>query len=181
MIIDGGSVGIGLESTIIDVTEPVPVILRPGHITREAAAAVVGEIRMDPGLSGENADVRPKAPGMKYRHYAPKAAMTIYEGSREAVIRAICEAAKQYPPEKVGILAAEETAGEYPHGQVVIAGSRTRHTIGQGLYGALRKFDHLGVEVIFSEGFSEEKDSEAIMNRLLKAAGHNLQYLSGNE
>jgi L-threonylcarbamoyladenylate synthase len=180
MIIDGGAVGIGIESTIIDVTESVPVILRPGHITKEAVSAVIGEVMMDPGLAG-NEDAHPKAPGMKYRHYAPKASMTIYEGSTEAVTAAIREAVKQYPPGKAGILAAEETAGEYPEGQVIVAGSRVRHTVGQGLYAALREFDHLGVEVIFSESFSEEEESEAIMNRLLKAAGHNLQHLSENE
>jgi L-threonylcarbamoyladenylate synthase len=161
------------------VTEEIPVILRPGHITKRKLEEVIGEVRMDPGLSETNADSRPKAPGMKYRHYAPKAKMTVYEGSQKAVTDAIRKAAMQYPEERVGILAAEETACEYPHGRVVAAGSRKKNTVGQGLYGALREFDHLGVEVILSESFSDEESSEAIMNRLLKAAGHNILYLSG--
>lgn len=178
MIVDGGSVGIGVESTIIDVTEEIPVILRPGYITKEMVAKVVGKVKMDPGLSGANPDIRPKAPGMKYRHYAPDAAMTIYEGKQELVVQTINQKASEYPAAKVGILATEETKDCYPHGQVVSAGSRKEKTITEGLYGALRTFDHLGVEVIFSESFSEEERSEAIMNRLLKAAGQHIEYLS---
>lgn len=178
MIIDGGSVGIGLESTIIDVTEEIPVILRPGHITKERAGEVAGIVKMDPGLSGEDECVHPKAPGMKYRHYAPQAVMTVFEGTAQEMTEAICEAALRYEPGQVGILAAEETASCYSYGQVVTVGSRKGHTVGQGLYNALRTFDHLGVDVILSESFSGEKDSEAVMNRLLKAAGQNIVYLS---
>jgi len=178
MIVDGGSVGIGVESTIIDLTEDIPVILRPGYITKEMAEKVVGEVKMDPGLSGKDPKVRPKAPGMKYRHYAPDATMTIYEGNLELVVQTINQKAAKYPEDKVGILATEETKKRYPHGQVVSAGSREAKTITEGLYGALRTFDHLGVEVIFSESFSGEERSEAIMNRLLKAAGQHIEYLS---
>lgn len=178
MIIDGGAVGIGLESTIIDVTEEVPVILRPGHITKKQIESVTGQAKMDPGLAGNNPEFRPKAPGMKYRHYAPQADMTIYEGTDDEVVAAICREAEKYPAEKVGILAAEETADRYTHGQVVIAGSRKEHTIGHGLYGALRAFDHMGVETILSESFSGEEESEAVMNRLMKAAGQHIVRLS---
>lgn len=180
-IVDGGSVGIGLESTIIDVTEDIPVILRPGYITKEMAEEVVGEVRLDPGLSGRDASVRPKAPGMKYRHYAPKAKMTVYDGDMELVIAKINEMAASYESEKVGILATEESRESYSCGQVVTAGSRKKHTIGEGLYGALRQFDRLGVEVIFSESFSTEDKSEAIMNRLLKAAGQNIVYVGSKK
>lgn len=179
MIIDGGPVGIGIESTIVDVTGENPVILRPGDITKERLERIVGGVWMDPGLSAENPAVRPKAPGMKYRHYAPRGTMTIFEGDLTAAAAVIQEKAKQYPADKVGILATEETAACYSHGQVVIAGSREKHTVGQGLYDALRTFDHLGVEVILSESFSGEEKSEAIMNRLLKAAGNNIVYLPG--
>lgn len=179
MIIDGGGVGIGLESTIIDLTEEVPVILRPGYITREMVSGIVGEVALDSALKGKDLSVPPKAPGMKYRHYAPKAQMTVYEGKAAEVTEKINEMASRYPASKVGILATEETKEYYPHGQVVVAGSREEQTIGQGLYGALRKFDHLGVEVIFSECFSGEEQSEALMNRLLKAAGHHIEYLPG--
>lgn len=178
MIIDGGPVGIGVESTIIDVTEETPTILRPGHITKDMIAKVIGTVQMDAGLSGLDPSVKPKAPGMKYRHYAPKASMTVIQGEKEAVIRRIEELAAEYPEENVGILAADETLSCYTHGQVVSAGSRNEHTIEQGLYRALREFDHMGVLVIFSESFADDDRSEAIMNRLLKAAGQKIEYLS---
>ena len=80
MIIDGGPVGIGVESTIVDVSSAVPAVLRPGAITMEMLAEVLGEISVDPAILGPlSADVRPKAPGMKYKHYAPKADLTLVE------------------------------------------------------------------------------------------------------
>lgn len=80
MIIDGGPVGIGVESTIVDVTEEVPVVLRPGAITMEMLKGLLGEVKIDPAIVGPmRADLHPKAPGMKYRHYAPKADMTLVE------------------------------------------------------------------------------------------------------
>ena len=85
MILDGGPVGIGLESTIIDFTEAVPTILRPGYISPAMLESILGEVKIDPGLLKEDSHVRPKAPGMKYRHYAPKAQMVIIEGEPEAV------------------------------------------------------------------------------------------------
>ena len=89
-IIDGGPVGIGLESTIVDVTEEMPMVLRPGAITVEMLRETVGEVGIDPAILGPvSADVRPKAPGMKYRHYAPKADLTLVEGGTEAVVETI--------------------------------------------------------------------------------------------
>lgn len=179
MIIDGGAVSIGLESTIVDLTEDIPIILRPGHITKSMLEEVAGEVRMDPGLSGKETDSKPKAPGMKYRHYAPKAKMIVFDGKLEAVVDRINGLARQYDAQQVGILATEETADRYPHGQVVSVGSRSAETIERGLYSALRSFDHKGVEVILSESFSREDKGEAIMNRLMKAAGQHIEYLSG--
>ena len=181
MIIDGGTVGIGVESTIVDLTEELPVILRPGHITRDMLEKCIGDVRMDPGLTSQSDFVKPKAPGMKYRHYAPKAEMTVYEGQTELVIDKINSLAKEYKEEEVGILATEETISCYPYGQVISVGTRREaESIEQGLYGALRSFDHKGVKVIFSESFSQEEKGEAIMNRLLKAAGQRIVYLSMN-
>lgn len=174
MIVDGGTVGIGLESTILDMTEEIPVILRPGFITRQMIEAVAGPVEMDRGLIPKDSGVRPRAPGMKYRHYAPRAQMTVYEGNTGDVVREINRLARQFPEDRVGILATEETKDGYEYGQVVVVGSRREQTIGHELYNALRKFDHLGVERIFSESFSGEAGSEAIMNRLLKAAGHRI-------
>lgn len=177
MIIDGGEVGIGLESTIVDVTGEIPVILRPGHITCQMLRQVAGEVIMDPALMSAGNGEKPRAPGMKYRHYAPEAEMTVFRGGQEAVKARINDVVKKYidsgtyRAEEIGILATEESKVDYPVGQVIAAGSRKEDTVGRYMYGVLRAFDELHVKVILSESFYESDQSEAIMNRLLKAAG----------
>lgn len=177
LIIDGGQVGIGLESTIVDLTEGIPVILRPGAITRQMLSDVVGEVVMDQALMAAAPDVKPKAPGMKYRHYAPRAEMIVFRGSETEMADQINEQLRVYcrdgihRPEEVGILATEETAGRYPSGRVLTAGSREKGTVGRAIYGTLRTFDELQVKLILSESFYGLEQEEAIMNRLLKAAG----------
>lgn len=86
MILDGGAVTIGLESTIVDLTEEIPTILRPGFISLDMVQAVLGEAQIDRGLIANDSNIHPKAPGMKYRHYAPKADLKIVEGPMEQVI-----------------------------------------------------------------------------------------------
>ena len=82
MILDGGQVGIGVESTIVDVSGPVPTLLRPGAVTLEMLRETLGQVEVDPAILGPvKGDVKPKAPGMKYRHYAPKADMASGGGS----------------------------------------------------------------------------------------------------
>ena len=177
MILDGGSVGIGLESTIVDFTEEIPTILRPGAINREMLEAVLGEVRLDPGLNGDNEAIRPKAPGMRYRHYAPKAQLAIVEGHTEAVICKINALTEEKMAEgkKVGIISTDETFDRYPEGIVKSIGSRQEEeTIAQHLYGILRDFDEEDVDCIYSESFGTPKLGMAIMNRLLKAAGHQI-------
>lgn len=177
MILDGGSVGIGLESTIVDFTEAIPTILRPGAINREMLEAVLGEVRLDPGLEAENENIRPKAPGMRYRHYAPNAQLTIVEGDTETVVGKINALAKEKMAEgkKVGILSTDETFRRYEQGIVKSIGSRQEEeTIAQHLYGILRDFDEEDVDCIYSESFETPKLGMAIMNRLLKAAGHQI-------
>ncbi|MCD7867098.1 MAG: threonylcarbamoyl-AMP synthase [Clostridiales bacterium] len=177
MIIDGGEVGIGIESTIVDFTEPVPVILRPGYISLEMLGEILGEIRMDPGLLREDSPVRPKAPGMKYRHYAPRAELSIVEGPTEAVVAEIRKRARtaEQKGNCVGIIATDETCGRYDCGIVKNIGSREQEeTIAHHLYGVLREFDCSQVSEIYSEAFYTPKLGQAIMNRLLKAAGHKI-------
>ncbi|MCD7715030.1 MAG: threonylcarbamoyl-AMP synthase [Lachnospiraceae bacterium] len=175
MIIDGGPVSIGLESTIVDLTEDIPVILRPGFISQEMLSSVVGEVRMDRGLLADDPSIRPKAPGMKYRHYAPKAPLFIVEGERERVQEKINElsASESAAGRKAGVIAAEETSDGYSHAIVRTIGSRKQEiTIAQHLYAILREFDLLEVSVIYSESFETPQMGAAIMNRLMKAAGH---------
>ncbi len=86
MILDGGPVGIGIESTIVDLTEDIPMILRPGYITPKMLEKVIGEVKMDPGIIASDSLQKPKAPGMKYKHYAPKADLILVDGEEEKVV-----------------------------------------------------------------------------------------------
>ena len=177
MILDGGPVGIGLESTIVDFTEEVPVVLRPGYISLEMLQETLGEVRMDKGLIKPDSKVHPKAPGMKYRHYAPKADLAIVEGPTERVIAEIEKRAlaAQENGQTVGIIATDETKSRYSHGIIKSIGSREQEeTIAHHLYEVLREFDSCNVSAIYSEAFFTPRMGQAIMNRLLKAAGHKI-------
>ena len=176
LILDGGAVGIGIESTIVDLTDEIPTILRPGFITKEMLQKVVGEVQIDKGLDADS-KTPPKAPGMKYRHYAPKAELMIVEGSSEAVVAKINALVKENEEKGIctGIIGTEETISRYPTGIVKCMGTRSDElSISSHLYGILREFDESDAQVIYSESFEEGAMGSAIMNRLLKAAGHKI-------
>ena len=180
MILDGDGIEIGLESTIVDMTGEVPMILRPGYITLEMLEKVLGEVQMDRTILDINCKEPPKAPGMRYRHYAPKAQLTIIEGKEEATIRKINELTEEahLRGERVGIIGTEETRDFYQGDSVKSVGKRKdEEAIARALYTLLREFDDEDVDVIYSESFSEGTMGQAIMNRLLKAAGHNIIYV----
>ena len=175
MILDGGQAVIGLESTIVDMSVEPPVILRPGAVTKEMMEAVIGPLEVDKAIIAPDSGVKPKAPGMKYRHYAPRADLTVVEGSTEAVIAAINQLAEEAEAEgkRVGIIATDETKDRYPKGLVLSLGARKHEEeIAQHLFEVLRDFDETDVDCIYSEAFDEASIGPAIMNRLLKAAGH---------
>ena len=176
LILDGGSVGIGIESTIIDLTEETPMILRPGYITQEMLQEVLGEeVRMDPGIIASDSTRKPKAPGMKYKHYAPKADLVLVEGETDKVVARINELVreKQQLGQKVGVIATDETFLRYEADHVVSIGAREdEDAIARHLYKILREFDDWNVDAIYSESFATPRIGQAIMNRLLKAAGH---------
>ena len=175
MIVDGGSVGIGLESTIVDFTEKIPTILRPGYINEQMLRDILGEVRMDKGLIAEDSRIHPKAPGMKYRHYAPKGSLLIVEGQTDRVAAKIEEMAREKTAAgyTVGIIGTDESVGRYSSGIIKSIGTRSdEESIGRHLYSVLREFDDCGAAYIFSESFDTPKMGQAIMNRLLKAAGH---------
>lgn len=177
MIIDGGEVGIGLESTIIDMTVNPPQILRPGFITEAMLAEVLGDVDVDKTIFSNDSKLAPKAPGMKYRHYAPKGQLTIVTGESEKVVGYINEMSReaQKDGKKVGIIGSEEFLAQYQADSVKSAGSRDdEQAIAHNLYRILREFDDENVEVIYSESFDNGGMGQAIMNRLLKAAGHNV-------
>lgn len=178
MILDGGAVGIGLESTIVDLTEGRPVILRPGYVTEEMLEAVLErEVAVDKTLLREDSGQAPRAPGMKYRHYAPKGEMTVVFGRPRDVTRRIQELVreKMLAGEKVGVICTDETKDCYEADSVVSAGTGTDgEAIARHLYGILRRFDKDGITYIYSEAFSDRGIGQAVMNRLLKAAGHHI-------
>ena len=177
MIIDGGEVGIGLESTIIDMTVNPPQILRPGFITEAMLAEVLGDVDVDKTIFSNDSKLAPKAPGMKYRHYAPKGQLTIVVGESEKVVGYINEMSReaQKDGKKVGIIGSEEFLAQYQADSVKSAGSRDdEQAIAHNLYRILREFDDENMEVIYSESFDNGGMGQAIMNRLLKAAGHNV-------
>ena len=176
MILDGGPVGIGIESTIIDLTEEKPMILRPGYITPEMLSEVLQEeVVIDPGIIAADDTRKPKAPGMKYKHYAPKAEMIIVDGAQDAVIAKINEltAAKRAEGKKVAVIATDETKERYDAQVILNMGRRSdEDAIAQHLYKILRECDELEVGEIYLECFQTPRIGQAIMNRLLKAAGH---------
>lgn len=174
MILDGGEVGIGLESTIVDFTEEIPTILRPGYINQAMLEEVIGTVAIDKGLIASDSKVRPKAPGMKYRHYAPKAELLVVEGEAAAVQKTIRELTKEKIENgfRVGIIATDESEDVYPQGIVKSIGTREHEeSIALHLFSVLREFDECGVNYIYSEAFDTPQMGQAIMNRLLKAAG----------
>ena len=138
---------------------------------------IVGEIDVDPAVySKPDGNIVPKAPGMKYKHYSPSAKVILVSGSMENVISTINE--KISTDEKnglrVGVMATTQTKDRYIGGEVLVVGDRTKpETIGANLFKILRKFDFIGVDIVYSEVFDEDGEGAAIMNRLNKAAGFN--------
>ena len=192
VILDGGAVQVGVESTIVDLSGDHPVLLRPGAVTVPMLEKILGPVELDPVLTKPlGPDVHPKAPGMKYRHYAPKAEMILVEaencgGTEEGcssteedgtmrVVREInCLAEEALRMGKrPGILATDETAPLYRTGEVRSIGRRSDEaSVAHNLFAVLREFDSIGVDIIYSEAFPEDDLGLAIMNRMNKAAGH---------
>lgn len=177
-ILDAGPCDIGVESTVIDCTTPVPAILRPGGITLEMLQDVLGEVRWEQRTSAINDHQAPRAPGMKYTHYAPAAPMTLIEGApelRRHKILELVEAALS-DGKRVGAVVSTETAACLPAKTVVAdyGAQSNLKTIGAQLYTALRAFDNDRVDLIFAEGIDEKGLGRAIMNRMRKAAGYRI-------
>jgi len=177
LILDGGECDVGVESTVVSVVGEKPTLFRPGHITLEDLERALGEeVEVSKAILEklpEGAVVR--SPGMKYKHYAPKADMVIVDGTRKHVIAKINElvASHRDDGKKIAVIATEETKQFYDADVVLSMGSRAdEDSIAHELYRILRDCDELDVDVIFSESFSTPRIGQAIMNRMLKAAGH---------
>jgi L-threonylcarbamoyladenylate synthase len=167
-ILDGGPTDIGLESTVIDVTGEVPCILRPGYITSEMIKSVCGSV-----MSSSEVNGAPRAPGMKYKHYAPRADVTVISGEPKAAAQRINLLLKECH-KHAGVLATAETMEQYDASQCELrcSGSRAHPaSIAASLFALLRELDDLNVDVIFAEGIPEEGIGAAVMNRMTKSAG----------
>ncbi|MCS7125258.1 MAG: L-threonylcarbamoyladenylate synthase [Candidatus Bathyarchaeota archaeon] len=178
-VLDAGPTKIGVESTVLDLTADPPQILRPGGTPYEIIKEVLGEVELHPvAIADRKIHVnKARSPGMKHRHYAPKAKMVVVEGDLEDVIRKVAELADYYKQRKakVGVLATDETATIYRADVVKSLGSRNRlEEIAQNLFRLLREFDLEGVDVIIAEGLPTEGLGLAVMNRLRKASGYRI-------
>ncbi len=173
MIVDGGDTGIGLESTVLDLSTDIPMILRPGGVTKEDLSKTIPNITIDSSIIKEDEKLIPKSPGQKYRHYAPKAEMFVFSGQVDSIVEAIIVNTEKYTKEgkRVGIICTDETKDFYKEGVIISMGSRkNKETIARNLFNTLRIFDHLDVDIILAEGVDLSNLGIAIMNRMMKAA-----------
>lgn len=177
MILDGGQATLGLESTIVDLTVEPPMLLRPGFVTQEMLSVALGEIRVDETLLRADSGQAPKAPGMKYRHYAPKGELIVVRGGMQAVTAYMNDTLRQGRAEnkKTGVIATDETIDRYQADVCFSVGERgSAKAAAERLYRILRECDDEGVELILSECFDGEGVGAAVMNRLMKAAGYHI-------
>jgi L-threonylcarbamoyladenylate synthase len=179
LILDAGPTNVGVESTVVDLTRDPPMILRPGGITYEELRNILGSLSLHPSVQAriEPYIERALSPGMKYRHYAPKAELILIEGEPDAMVGKIREMAEKYSSngKKVGILAFDESRNEYDGATVKSMGSRIDlKTAAKRLFSLLRELDEEGIDVILAEGMPEKGLGLAVMNRLIKASGYSI-------
>ena len=179
LILDAGPTKVGVESTVIDLTTEPPMILRPGGTTYEELREVLERLDLHPSVQTrkEVHIERALSPGMKYRHYAPKAEVVLFEGRPDGIVRKIREVAKEYKSrgKKVGILAFDESRHQYKDATVKSMGERINlKTAANRIFGLLRELDEEGVDVILAEGMAEKGLGLAVMNRLRKASGYRI-------
>jgi len=178
VIIDAGCTNIGLESTVLDMTANPPMILRPGGITLLQLGAILHRVELDSALIGEFLhNTAPKSPGMKYVHYSPKAEVVIIEGEISRTVETINKMVRDYSLKgtRVGILATEQTKDLYYGAEVLSSGDRCNpETIASNLFRILREFDDKHMEIILAESIDSHGIGLAVMNRLSRAAGHNI-------
>ncbi|MEM2940702.1 MAG: L-threonylcarbamoyladenylate synthase [Thermoproteota archaeon] len=176
MIIDAGETFIGVESTVVEVTESKAVVLRPGPIPVEILRKYLGDVEVHPSIVSGGFEGVPASPGMKYRHYAPKAEMIVVEGDYEKAALKLVETVKEYLKTglKVGCMVSEETAKKLPKQVAVeVLAPRARlDLVARRIYSALRNLDRMNLSIIIAEGFPEDGIGMAIQNRLRKAAGY---------
>lgn len=180
LLIDGGKSAVGLESTVLDLSGEIPIILRPGGVTREQLMGVLGEVEIDPGIRSENElTIKPKAPGMKYRHYAPKGEVFLLSGKLQDKIEKLKHSIKNTKAvERIALISMKETAESLPEeilariDLLFILGSADHlEEAASRLFEGLRLCDQENINRIYAEEMLEEGIGFAFMNRLKKAAG----------
>jgi L-threonylcarbamoyladenylate synthase len=178
-ILDAGSTKIGVESTVLDISVDPPMLLRPGGISLESLRKCLGEVKLHQFITSE-AELLPekaRSPGMKYKHYAPKAQVILVEGVVPGIMRKVKEltSACWLENKRIGVLATDETSWAYEADVVKSLGTRRNlDTMAANLFRLLREFDEENVDLIVAEGVSTEGLGLAVMNRLRKAAGYNI-------
>ncbi|MGN0183315.1 MAG: L-threonylcarbamoyladenylate synthase [Candidatus Ornithomonoglobus sp.] len=174
-IIDGGDCAVGVESTIVDASREIPVLLRPGGITFEMLTDVIPETIIDPHtLESLKEGEKPLCPGMKYKHYSPDAEVTVIEGNMSAVKAEIDKRLKENSDKICGVLTMSENAYD---SAVILHGGMTNKDYAKNLFACLRKFDELGVEVVYAEFENRDGYGLAIRNRLYKSAAQRVIYV----
>ncbi|MFZ7104905.1 MAG: L-threonylcarbamoyladenylate synthase [Peptococcaceae bacterium] len=174
-IIDGGKAGVGVESTVLDLSTDTPTILRPGGITREELQKEIGQVAIDTALYDLKAV--PRSPGMKYTHYSPDAQVVIIQGPGEQIITKLKQLIAKTGKLKTGLLISQETYDSlrgYLPGNIIVGVLGPRNSLAEltaNLFNTLRWFDRQGVDIIYAESYPEHDLGTALMNRLIKAAG----------
>ena len=168
-VVDGGPCGVGVESTIVDLTLPVPRLLRPGGLPLEALEAVLGRVDVDRAVTAPlSPGEKPRAPGMKYRHYAPRAPVTVVTGDGAATAAYI----RRQAGANTGVICFTEYQEQFPGCTVRSIGPmEDRGEQARRVFDALRSFDGTPVTAIFAQCPGEEGLGLAVANRLKKAAG----------
>jgi len=168
-VVDGGPCGVGVESTIVDLTLPVPRLLRPGGLPLEALEAVLGHVDVDRAVTAPlSPGEKPRAPGMKYRHYAPRAPVTVVTGDGAATAAYI----RRQAGANTGVICFGEYRDRFPGCTVRSIGpAGDRGEQARRVLDALRSFDGTSVTAIFAQCPGEEGLGLAVANRLKKAAG----------
>ncbi len=179
VVLDGGSTDVGVESTVIDMTTRIPMILRPGGTPFEQLRKILCKVRLHPAATAEKGTpvLKVRAPGIKHRHYAPEAEMILIEGKLDTVVKRVKEltALSMADGKKVGILATDETMSNYDADVLKSLGSRSNvAAIARNLFRLLREFDREKVDIIIAEGIPVKGLGLAVMNRLRRAANFNV-------
>ena len=173
-IIIGGDCTFGLESTVLDLTNDVPMILRPGSITKEDLENVIGHVNMDPALEKKEDNIKAKAPGMKYTHYSPNAEVYIVSGEQTNVIDKINTLTEENNGKNLKTCVICLKCNEKQYIGKTICLGETLEDVASNLFDALIQADEEKCDIIYSESFTNEGIGCAIMNRLLKSAGYKI-------